>query len=151
MKTLAVNKDASFNYHILETYTAGIVLSGAEVKSVKYGRVDLKGSYISISNGEVILKGAFIAPYPPASLQQKNYDPKQDRVLLLTKKEINHLIGKSREKGITIIPLRVLNQDGLIKVEIAVVKGKKKYDKREDIKRRDFERRKQKITNTVKV
>ena len=151
MKTLAVNKDASFNYHILETYLAGIVLSGPEVKSAKYGRVDLKGSYISINNGEVILKGAYIAPYPPAGLQQKNYDPKQDRVLLLTKKEINHLIGKSREKGITIIPLKVLNKDGLIKVEIAVVKGKKKYDKREDIKRRDFERRKQKITNTIRI
>ncbi len=148
MKTIATNKQANFNYHILETYTAGIVLTGPEVKSVKQGKIYLKGSYISIDNEEIFLVNANIPPYPPAASFQKNYDPNQKRKLLLHKKEIKHLIGKLKEKGHTIIPTKVLNKNGLIKIEIAVAKGKKKYDKRKDIKKRDYNRKKQRLLKT---
>jgi len=147
--SIATNKKAYHDYEILDTYTAGMVLTGAEVKSVKAGRVDLKGSFASLDHGEVWLKHAYIAPYSRAKRQQTNYDAQQDRKLLLTAKEINSLIGKTAAKGITLIPLKVFNQRGLIKLELGLGRGKKKADKRESIKKREFERRKDKLLKNI--
>ncbi len=142
MKIITVNKKAYHNYEILETYQAGIVLSGPEVKSVKSGRIDLTGGYVTLDKeGNPWLINVKIAPYPPARMVQQNYDPTQSRKLLLKKKEISTLIGKGKMKGLTIIPLKVYNLHGFIKVEIGVVKGKKKIDKREEIKKREIERK----------
>lgn len=141
MPTIATNKKAKHDYQILDTIESGIVLSGAEVKSVKAGQINLKGSYVSInSQKQPWLIGAHIAPYRPAASAQKNYEPDKSRQLLLTKKEINVLLGKSRQPGLTIMPISVYTKGSLIKLEIAVCKGKKLYDKREAIKRRDVER-----------
>ncbi len=140
------NKRIYHDYEILETISAGIVLSGPEVKSIKRGRVNLKGSYASIDAGEVWIKNMHVARYNPAKSQQINYDPEQPRKLLLNKREINNLIGKTATPGISLVPICIHNKNGLIKVELAVVKGKKKHDKRESIKKRDFERRKHKLT-----
>lgn len=136
------NKRASFDYEILQTFEAGIVLSGPEVKSVKKGMVNLAGSYVHIDNqGLVWLTNMHIAPYPPAINAQQNYNPTRPRKLLLKKNEITNLIGKSKIKGLTIIPLKVYNKSGIIKVEIGLAKGKKKWDKREIIKKRETERK----------
>lgn len=144
---LIQNKDAFRNYQILERYTAGIELKGFEVKSLLNGRGNLKGAYITFypkrTKKELFLRNLYIPPY-----QDKNtpasYDPYRERRLLLRKKEIIHLINQVRQPGLTIIPLKVYNQNSLIKVEIALVKGLKKYEKREIIKKREFERKKQK-------
>lgn len=142
---LAKNKRAHFDYEILETFKAGMVLSGAEVKSAKLGHVQLKGSYASIDQGEVWLKNAFIAPYAPAKGTQDDYDPYHSRKLLLTKQEINRLIGTSKERGTTLIPIKMVNSNGLVKLELGIGKGKRKADKRETIKKRDFERSKSRL------
>lgn len=140
------NRSAYHNYTILDTYEAGIILSGPEVKSIKKGQIDLKGSYVSVdNNGEAWLVNSYIAAYKPAQTIQRNYNPNQNRKLLLKKKELRLFTGKQKEKGITIIPLSVYLKNHLIKLEIGVAKGKKKYDKREEIKKRDFERRKRNI------
>jgi SsrA-binding protein len=144
---LIQNKDSFRNYHILERYTAGIELFGFEVKSVLDGRGSLKGAYVSFDpkkrRKELFLKNFYIPPY-----QEKNtpssYDPYRERRLLLKRGEINHLINQLRQPGLTIIPLRVYNQNRLVKVDIALVKGLKKFEKREIIKKREFERKKQK-------
>lgn len=137
------NKKAYFDYHVLEELEAGLVLSGPEVKSIKAGEINLKGSYINTkSDREAYLVNAYVAPYKPAGSQQVNYDPYQPRKLLLHKKEIKYLYGKAKEPGITIVPLEVYLSHGLIKLKIGVVRGKKKYDKRETIKQREFNRRK---------
>lgn len=140
-KIILKNKEAFFNYEIIEGYEAGIVLSGPEVKSVKDGRLSLKGSYVSIDQaGEAWLANAHIAPYLPAKGNQENYEPTRRRKLLLKKKEIDSLLGKSKQKGLTIIPLTVYAKKGLIKVEIALARGKSKIDKRETIKKREAQR-----------
>ena len=140
------NKRAYHDYKISDTLEAGLVLSGPEVKSVKKGSVSLKGAYISIDqNMEAYLVNTHIAAYKPAKTHQKDYDPHRAKKLLLNKRQINFLIGKQQEKSTTIIPLRIYVKNRLIKLEIGVGTGKKKYDKREDIKKRDFERRKKKI------
>ena len=142
MKILADNKRAYYDYEILEKYEAGIVLSGPEVKSIKAGRINLKGSYISIDkNKQIFLVNCHIAPYPPASAIQQDYNPTENRKLLLAKKEISSLAGKLQQKGLTSLPLKVYTKNGLIKVEIALVKGKKKWDKKELIKKRDIDRK----------
>jgi len=141
MPNLARNKKGLFNYEILEKKEAGLVLTGAEVKSVKNGQINLKGSYITIKGGEVFLIGAHISPYKPAYGKQKDYTPTQDRKLLLHKKEIDRLQGKMTSEGLTIIPISVYTKSNLIKVEIGLAKGKKKYEKRETIKNRDIDRR----------
>ncbi len=139
---IAKNKKAYFDYHLLEEFEAGLVLSGPEVKAIKLGEINLKGSYIDVkSTSEAYLINAYVAPYKPARIHQLNYDPYQPRKLLLHKKEISYLYGKAKEPGLTIVPLEVYLSHGLIKLKIAVARGKKKYDKRESIKQKEFRRR----------
>ncbi|MEK7653294.1 MAG: SsrA-binding protein SmpB [Patescibacteria group bacterium] len=140
-KIILKNKEAAFSYELIDSFEAGLVLSGPEVKSVKNGRVSLKGSYISIDqSSEAWLVGAHIAPYLPAKGNQADYEPDRRRKLLLNKKEIHSLLGKGKQKGLTIIPLSVYTKRGLIKVEIALARGKSKVDKRETIKKREAQR-----------
>jgi len=148
MTTIAKNKQALHNYQIIETIEAGLVLSGSETKSIKLGRINLKGSYINImDDSNAILKNTHISNYKPASVLQKYYNPTQDRKLLLHKKQIRYLLGKSKEKTLTIIPTKIYLKNNLIKIEIAIARGIKKYDKRELLKKRDFEKRKQSLKN----
>ncbi|OGL79692.1 SsrA-binding protein [Candidatus Uhrbacteria bacterium RIFCSPHIGHO2_12_FULL_54_23] len=149
MPTLAVNKRALHDYDISERFEAGIRLTGPEVKSVKRGQVSLSGAYARITpQGEAILMNASIAPYPPAVGAQKQYDPHRDRTLLLHKREIASLIGKSRTQGHTLIPLSFYSKRGLIKVELGLGRGKKQHDKREAIKTRDFDRKKRQLMSS---
>jgi len=139
MKTVALNRKASFNYDLLETFEAGIALQGSEVKSIRDGRISLKESYAEVKNGEVFLISAHISPYEAAN--RFGHDPKRDRKLLLHRQEIKRLTGKIKEKGLTLVPTKVLlNDRGRVKVEIALAKGKKTYQKREAIKTREVER-----------
>lgn len=140
MSTLAKNKKATYDYNILEEFEAGLVLSGAEVKSVKLGHLSMMGSFVSIKDNKVLLKNMHISKYKPAGDKQKSYNPDQDRKLLLNKKEIRYLQGKMTEKGLTIVPISVYTTRRLIKVKIALVKGKKKFDKRQAIKKKDIRR-----------
>src|SRR6056297_949542 len=140
METLAKNKKAAHNYEILDKYEAGIVLSGQEVKSVKNGKMSIKGAYVMPKHSELYLIGANIPPYQPFNVPIE-YEPEQDRKLLLKKDQIKHLIGKSKEEGLTLIPLRVYTKNGIIKVEIAVAKGKKKYEKKRKKKEEETERK----------
>ncbi len=146
MSTLAVNKKAQYNYQILEKFKAGIVLLGQEVKSIKAGRINLQGSFVILKNNELFLIGAFVPAYQPKNAP-KDYDPQKSRKLLLTKNEIKKIIGKSKQKGLTMVPLLVYTERGKIKLEFAIVKGKRKFDKREGIKRREIERE---IEKTIK-
>ncbi len=139
MKIILENKKALFNYQILEKFKAGVVLTGQEVKSVKNGRISLKGAFVVVKGEEVFLIGASIPPYQPKNAP-KDYNPQRSRKLLLKKSEIKHLIGKAKQKGLTMIPLKVYTERGKIKIEFAVVRGKKKVDKREEIKKREIER-----------
>ena len=139
MATFAENRKARFDYEILETFEAGLVLSGPEVKSIKNGRMNLAGCYINIHDGELYLIGASIAPYQPKN-QPADYDPARSRKLLLHKKEIMSLLGKIQQKGLTLVPLKVYNKGRRIKLEFAIVRGKKKYDKRAVISKRESER-----------
>ncbi|PIR89720.1 SsrA-binding protein [bacterium (Candidatus Gribaldobacteria) CG_4_10_14_0_2_um_filter_33_15] len=134
-----INKKAYFNYEILETFQAGIVLIGQEVKSIKNGRISLAGSYIILKEEEFFLIGANVPPYQPKNAP-RDYDPKRFRKLLLKKSEIKYLIGKSRQMGLTLIPLKVYTKQQKIKLEFGLAKGKKKVDKREKIKKREIER-----------
>lgn len=133
-----VNKEGLSHYHVQEEYTAGIVLTGAEVKSVKKGAMSLRGSYCSIEGGQLLLKGAHITPYQ--TLNQPGYNPDRDRVLLLRKSELNHLVGKLAQKGLTMIPKNVYSKSGLIKVTLALAVGMKQHDKRAIIKKREADR-----------
>ena len=139
MPSLIDNKKAYFNYEIIEKYEAGISLFGHEVKSIKTGKISLRGAYIIIRGGEAFLVEADISPYQPNNIS-KNYNPRRPRKLLLNKKEISSILGYEKERGLTIIPLSLYTKKGLVKVEIGVARGKKKYDKRETIKKRDTER-----------
>jgi SsrA-binding protein len=139
MKVLAQNKKAYFKYKILEKFEAGIVLIGPEVKSIKSGRINLVGSFVVLKDNEAYLIGCHIPPYQPKNMPA-DYNPERSRKLLLKKTEIKHLIGKSKQKGLTLVPLRVYTRKGRIKIEFATVKGKKKVDKREIIKKREVER-----------
>jgi len=136
---LVANKKAYFNYEILEKLEAGIELLGFEVKSLKKGQGSLEGSHVTVRGSEAFVTGMQIPPYQPANTP-KDYDLIRNRKLLLTKKEIAKLSGEENQKGLTIIPLSVYNKGRKLKIEIAVVRGKKKYDKRETIKKRDTER-----------
>jgi SsrA-binding protein len=139
MATLLENKKAYFDYEILEKYEAGLELKGFEVKSLKSKQGKILGGRVIIRGGEVYLVGMVIPPYQPKNTP-KDYEPERTRKLLLHKKEISHLEGKSRERGLTIIPTKVYTTRNRIKIEIAVVRGKKKFEKREKIKKRDIER-----------
>ncbi len=139
MKILAENKKAGFNYEILERLEAGISLLGSEVKSAREGRISLKESFAEIKNGEVILLNCHISPYEAAN--RFNHEPLRPRKLLLHKQQIKRLTGKIKEKGLTLVPTKVyLNEKGKIKVEIALARGKRAYEKKETIKARDVER-----------
>jgi len=137
-KTLARNKKALHEYHVVETWEAGIVLTGPEVKSIRAGRVSLAESFARVDRGEVWLYDMHVSPYDPASLW--NADPVRPRKLLLHAREIRKLIGATKEKGLTLVPLELYTDHGLIKVSLALVRGKKLHDKREDLKRKDAER-----------
>jgi SsrA-binding protein len=132
------NRKARHDYHILETLECGIVLTGTEVKSIRFGKANLLDSYAFIREGEVFLEGMHISPYDFGN--QFNHDPKRQRKLLLKRKEIRKLIGKTSEKGLTLIPLRIYFIRGRIKVELAIAKGKKSFDKRAAIAERDAKR-----------
>lgn len=139
IKVLVTNRKANHDYHILETYEAGIALKGTEVKSLRAGKGNLKDSFARVENGEIFLYNMHISPYEKGNIFNK--DPVRTRKLLMHKREINRLYGLVKEKGITLVPLKVyLNEKGRVKVELAVAKGKTLYDRREDIKRRDAER-----------
>ena len=139
MTILAKNKEAYFNYSIEKELEAGIVLAGHEVKSVKHGDVSLKGAHVIIRRDEAYLVNAHISPYKFAG-EIKGYDPTRERKLLLRRKEIAGLIGKSKEQGMAVVPLEFKAAHGLVKVKLGIGRGKKKYDKREAIKKRDVER-----------
>lgn len=137
--TVITNRKARHDFHILESMEAGISLQGSEVKSLRLGKANLRDSYGRVENGEVILYNMHISPYEKASYF--NHEPKRPRKLLLHKREISKLIGAVREKGHTLVPLKVyFNANGLAKVELALAKGKRIYDKRETIARRDAQR-----------
>ena len=139
MKIIAVNKHVSHDYQILETIEAGLALRGSEVKSVRDGRVSLKESYAEIKNSEVYLVKCNISPYEAANIF--NHDPLRERKLLLHRREIRRLTGKTQERGLTLVPTKVLiNDRGKIKVELALARGKREYEKRETIKKRDTDR-----------
>jgi SsrA-binding protein len=139
MKIYAENKEAHFNYEILEKLDAGLVLIGQEVKSIKGGKATIKGAYVVITNNEAFLIGATVPPYQPNNAP-KGYNPSRSRKLLLTKKELNYLIGKSEERGLALIPLKLYDKYAMIKLEFGIGKGKKKRDKRESIKKRETKR-----------
>ena len=142
MKVAANNKKARHDYFIEETYEAGICLTGTEIKSVRQGKVSIKESYAKIEGEEIVLYGMNISPYEQGN--RFNADPLRPRKLLLHKREIRKLIGYTTQKGLTLVPLRMyINDRGLAKVEIAVARGKKQYDKRHDIAKRDADRRMQ--------
>jgi len=139
--TLAENKRAYFDYNILDKYEAGIELLGFEVKSIKNSGINLSGSYVVIKENQVWLINADVPPYQPKNAPE-DYDPKRTRRLLLKRAEINALIGKTHEKGLTLVPLKVYtkNASGRIKIEFGLGRSKKKTDKREAIKKRDAEK-----------
>jgi SsrA-binding protein len=133
------NKKASFEYHFIDRYIAGIVLQGSEIKSIRLGKVNLQDSYCTFLNNELYVKEMHISPYELA--RNYNHEAKRDRKLLLNRRELKKLLTKNKDKGLTIIPIRIfLTDSGLAKLEIALAKGKKIYDKREDIKARDLKR-----------
>ncbi len=139
MKIVATNRKAKRDYDILETYEAGIELKGTEVKSIRRGKININDSFVREKGGELFLVGAHISPYEQGNIF--NHDPLRDRKLLLHKKEILRIITKIREKRLTVIPLKVyFNNKGKVKVEIAVAKGRKLYEKKQKIKERDIER-----------
>ncbi len=137
-KDITVNRKARHEYSIVQTYEAGIVLQGTEVKSLRAGKANLVDSYANLKNGEVWLIGAHISVYEQGNIN--NHEPTRTRKLLLNKNEIRKLIGKVKEKGLTLIPLRLYFKNGKVKVELALAKGKKVYDKRESIAKRDMKR-----------
>ena len=137
-KTVVTNRRARREYFTEDTYEAGLVLTGSEIKSVRAGRANLQDSYVTIRDGEAWLLNSHIAPYKQASDQ--NHEPKRDRKLLLHRRQIDRLAGKVQAKGYTIIPLRLYLKNKRAKVEIALAKGKKLYDKRDDLAKRQAQR-----------
>jgi SsrA-binding protein len=137
-KNITVNRKARHEYSILQTFETGIVLKGTEVKSLRQGKANLVDSYGNVEKGEVWLLSANISAYEQGNIN--NHEPTRPRKLLLNKSEIRRLIGKVKEKGLTLIPLRLYFKNGKVKVELAIAKGKKVYDKRESIAKRDFQR-----------
>ena len=137
IKVLATNRKAKHEYFLLDTYEAGLVLKGSEIKSIRAGQVSLAQAYVSLDGNEAWLVNAHIAPYNQASIN--NHDPLRIRKLLLHRSEISKLSDKVRQKGATVVPLRIYLKDGKAKIEIALAKGKKQYDKRAEIAKRDAE------------
>lgn len=137
-KVLATNRKAFHDYFVEETFEAGIVLTGTEIKSVRAGALNLRDSFAQVRNGELWVENMHISPYEAGN--RFNVDPYRARKLLMHRKEINRLMGRAQEKGLTIVPLRVYLKKNRAKVEVALVKGKKQYDKRESISNRDAKR-----------
>ena len=137
-KLIANNKKAYHDYFILDTYEAGIALHGTEVKSLRMGKCSVKESFIRVENGEVFIYGMHISPYEKGNIFNK--DPLRPRKLLLHKAEINKMLGKTKEKGMAIVPLKVYFKGSLVKVEIGLARGKKLHDKRNDIAKKDQQR-----------
>jgi SsrA-binding protein len=135
---VVTNRQASFRFHLLERFEGGIVLTGTEVKSLREGNAQLKDSYAVVRDNEVWLLGMYIAPYGPAA--RENHDPERPRKLLLHRNEIDRLIGRTRERGLTLVPTRVYFSGARAKVEIALARGKDVYDKREAIAKRETAR-----------
>ena len=137
-QNIAENRKAFHDYHLIETFEAGIVLLGTEVKSIREGRVNLRDSYARVEDGEVFLYNVNISPYSHRGYA--DHEPLRRRKLLLHRDEIRKLIGKTVEKGMTLVPVRLYYKDGRVKVAVSLAKGKKEYDKRETIKRREADR-----------
>ncbi|NJN92887.1 MAG: SsrA-binding protein SmpB [Anaerolineales bacterium] len=138
VKVIASNRKARHDYHIEDTFEAGIVLTGSEIKSIRARQVNLSDGYAAIRNGEVWLLNAHIAPYHQASYE--NHEPRRDRKLLMHRREINRLTGKLQEKGLTLIPLQIYLKNSRAKVELGLARGKKLHDKRESVRERDDQR-----------
>lgn len=139
METIKTDKRITFNYKLLESWIAGLILTGPEVKSVKAGQIDLEGSYVTVKNNSLWLMNAKISLYRLARPETQH--PNREKKLLLTKKEIAAIIGKSKQKGLTILPYKLYNNKGIVKIEIVLAQGKKKHDKRETIKMREIKRK----------
>ena len=137
-KVIVSNRKARHDYAILDTYEAGIMLQGTEVKSLRLGRASLADAFATVDDGEIFLRNLHIPEYTQGSWT--NHEPRRTRKLLLHKAEIERLIGKTREGGLTLVPLRMYFSDGKVKVELALAKGKKSYDKRQDLAKRDSDR-----------
>ncbi|HWA64624.1 MAG TPA: SsrA-binding protein SmpB [Candidatus Paceibacterota bacterium] len=142
MSDYADNPKAYFDYEILETLEAGLVLKGFEVKAIKTGKASIKGSHVKILNGVPELIGAVISPYQPGNTPG-DYDPQRTRTLLLSKKEINTLLGLSQAQGLTLIPLKLVGHRNRVKLLLGIARGKKKHDKREALKKKDLARARQ--------
>ena len=138
MKLIATNKKAYFDYFIISTYEAGIVLVGSEVKSIRLGHTNLKDSFITFSKNEAYIKNMHISSYKDATIDK--IDEKRSRKLLLNKQEINKLIAKTQEKGFTCVPLKIYLKDNLVKLEIALAKGKHLFDKKKSLAEKDIQR-----------
>lgn len=146
-KTVARNRKATHEYHIVDTYEAGIVLAGPEVKSIRAGRVSLTEAFARVDRNEAFLYGMHVSPYDPAS--RWNVDPIRPRKLLLHRREIRRLIGATQQEGYTLVPLELYLKDGMVKVALALGQGKKRFDKREDQKKRDADREMQRAVRRV--
>jgi len=147
MPDVATNRQASYRYHLMDKWEAGLVLTGTEVKSLRGGKAQLKDGYASIQNGEVWLHNVHIPPYGPAT--RDNHEPERPRKLLMHKREIERLIGKTRERGLTLIPTRMYFKGSHAKVEIALARGKDRFDKRETLKKKDMQRDMQRALREV--
>lgn len=139
MKIYSENRKAGFDYEILEKFVAGLVLFGQEVKSIKTGHINLSGSYVIFRDAEPFLIGVKVPPYQPNNAGA-DYGEERLKKLLLNKKEIDYLIGKTKQKGFSLIPLKIYDNNGRVKLEFGLARGKKKYDKKEKIKKRDVQR-----------
>tara|TARA_Y100001936_G_scaffold225363_1_gene243747 strand:+ start:1846 stop:2316 length:471 start_codon:yes stop_codon:yes gene_type:complete len=138
LKIICLNRKASFNYFFEDIYEAGVILKGSEIKSVRAGKINIADAYAIERDGELYLINSHISSYKQASLL--NHNPIEDRKLLLNKREINKLVGKMQREGFTIIPTKMYFKKGRAKIELAVAKGKKQYDKRQALKRKDWNR-----------
>ena len=140
MPTLATSKRARFDYDLIHEFEGGLVLSGAETKAAKKGNMNLQGAFLTIKKNELWLRNAHIGKYAPAG-EQKDYDPTQDRKVLVHKAEIKKMVGKKHSEGLTIVPIRVYTKGALVKISFALARGKRKHEKRDSIKKRDVEKR----------
>lgn len=149
IKIITQNKKAHFNYEVVESFEAGMVLKGSEVKSIRLGKVNIQDAFCLIRGGEVFIHNMTVQPYPFAT--HENHEPSDIRKLLLHKREINRLIGKIQQKGYSLIPLKLYFKNGKIKLEIALARGKKEYDKKQKIKEREQKRELEKIEKHYKL
>jgi len=148
-RPVAENRKAGFDYHILETFEAGLVLTGTEIKAIREGRVNLRDSYCRLDRGEAFLLNTHIGQYSHGGYA--SHDPLRPRKLLLNRAELNKLLGKTTEKGLTIVPLRMYFKKGRVKIAIGLAKGKKSFDKRETIRRRETDRETRAAVKTRRV